>query len=92
VTIAGMAFADHLFKRRHFDRLVIILCVLCVRWYVRFKLSYRDLVEMMAERGLTIAHTTIMRWVIRISALWAGISLKWRRRVPDHSVCSRFHT
>ena len=57
-----MSYADHLFKRRHFDRLIIILCV---RWYVRFKLSYRDLVEMMAERGLSMAHTTIMRWVQR---------------------------
>jgi transposase-like protein len=34
-----------------------------VRCYFRFKLSYRDLVEMMAERGLSMAHTTIMRWV-----------------------------
>ena len=30
-----------------------------------YKLSYRDLVEMMAERGLSMAHTTIMRWVVR---------------------------
>jgi len=51
---------DELFEGRHFDREVIILCV---RWYLRFKLSFRDLVEMMAERGLSIAHTTIMRWV-----------------------------
>jgi transposase-like protein len=43
-----------------FDREVILLCV---RWYLRFKLSLRDLVEMMAERGLSLAHTTIMRWV-----------------------------
>ena len=57
-----MDYADHLFKRRHFDRLIIILCV---RWYVTYKLSYRDLVEMMAERGLSMAHTTIMRWVQR---------------------------
>jgi transposase-like protein len=35
------------------------------RWYVRYKLSLRDLVEMMAERGLELAHTTIMRWVQR---------------------------
>ncbi len=49
-----------LFQGRHFDREVIILCV---RWYLRFKLSFRDLVEMMAERGLSMAHTTIMRWV-----------------------------
>ena len=47
-----------LFEGRHFDREVIILCV---RWYLRFKLSLRDLVEMMAERGLSMAHTTMMR-------------------------------
>jgi transposase-like protein len=51
---------EKLFAGRHFDREVIILCV---RWYLRFKLSLRDLVEMMAERGLAMAHTTIMRWV-----------------------------
>jgi hypothetical protein len=51
---------DELFAGRHFDRDVIILCV---RWYLRFKLSLRDLVEMMTERGLSLAHTTIMRWV-----------------------------
>ena len=51
-----------LFEGRHFDREVIILCV---RWYLRFKLSLRDLVEMMAERGLSMAHTAIMRWVQR---------------------------
>ena len=53
---------QELFEGRHFDREVIILCV---RWYLRFKLSLRDLVEMMAERGLSMAHTTIMRWVQR---------------------------
>jgi transposase-like protein len=53
---------DELFKARHFEREVIVLCV---RWYLRFKLSLRDLVEMMAERGLDLAHTTIMRWVQR---------------------------
>ena len=36
-----------LFAGRHFDREVIILCV---RWYLRYKLSFRDLVEMMSER------------------------------------------
>ena len=34
-----------------------------MRWYLRYKLSFRDLVEMMAERGLHLAHTTILRWV-----------------------------
>ena len=44
-----MGKPGELFTRRHFDRKAIILCV---RWYLRFKLSMRDLVEMMAERGL----------------------------------------
>lgn len=53
---------DGVFGGRHFDREIIVLCVL---WYLRYKLSLRDLVEMMAERGLSLAHTTIMRWVKR---------------------------
>ena len=53
---------EDLFAGRHFERNVIILCV---RWYLRYKLSLRDLVEMMAERGLSLAHTTILRWVKR---------------------------
>jgi transposase-like protein len=57
-----MLSIDDLFKGRHFDREIIILCV---RWYLRFKLSFRDLVEMMAERGISLAHTTIMRWIAR---------------------------
>jgi hypothetical protein len=57
-----MQSADDLFKGRHFDREIIVLCV---RWYLRYKLSFRDLVEMMAERGLSLAHTTIMRSVQR---------------------------
>ena len=51
-----------LFKGRHFDREIIVLCV---RWYLTFKLSSRDLVQMMAERGILLAHTTILRWVQR---------------------------
>jgi transposase-like protein len=57
-----MLSVDELFKGRHFDREIIILCV---RWYLRFKLSFRDLVEMMAERGVDLSHTTIMRWIQR---------------------------
>ncbi|WP_454062982.1 IS6 family transposase [Candidatus Nitrospira salsa] len=48
------------FKGRHFDHDIILLCV---RWYVTYKLSYRDLVEMMEERGISLAHTTVRRWV-----------------------------
>ena len=45
-----------LFKGRHFDREVIVLCV---RGYLSYKLSSRHLVEMMSERGIVLAHTTI---------------------------------
>ena len=58
--MTGVLGLAELFEGRHFDREVIVLCV---RWYLRFKLSFRDLVEMMAERGLSMVHTTIMRWV-----------------------------
>jgi transposase-like protein len=56
--MAGFPGLDGPFEGRHSDREIIVLCV---RWYSRFKLSFRDLVEMMAERGLSMAHTTIMR-------------------------------
>src|SRR6202023_2251351 len=49
-----------LFRGRHFEDEIIILCV---RWYLRYSLSYRDLEEMMAERGLSLDHSTIWRWV-----------------------------
>ncbi|WP_307838221.1 IS6 family transposase [Bacillus cereus group sp. N21] len=39
------------------------MILLTVRWYLRYNLSFRDLVEMLEERGLSISHTTIMRWV-----------------------------
>jgi len=57
-----LPYASSLFRGRHFDRTIIILCI---RWYITYKLSYRDLVEMMAERGVDVSHTTILRWVQR---------------------------
>ncbi|MFN9266148.1 MAG: IS6 family transposase [Acidobacteriota bacterium] len=51
---------DELFAGRHFDKEIVVLCV---RWYPSFKLSYRDLVSMMSERGISLAQTTILRWV-----------------------------
>jgi transposase-like protein len=49
-----------LFKWRHYESEIILLCV---RWYLRYALSYRDLEEIMNERGLSVDHTTIYRWV-----------------------------
>ena len=53
---------SNLFKWKQFQPEIILLCV---RWYLKYSISYRDLVEMMAERGLSLSHTTIMRWVHR---------------------------
>ncbi len=62
-----------LFAGRWFEDEIIILCL---RWYFRYKLSYRDLVGMMSERGLLIAHSTILRWVIRYAE---ACEKRWRR-------------
>jgi IS6 family transposase len=51
-----------LFKGRHFEAEIIVLCV---RWYLRFGLSFRNLEELMAERKLNVDHVTIWRWVQR---------------------------
>lgn len=53
-----------MFKGRHFDQSVILLCV---RWYLAYNLSLRDLEEMMAERGLDVDHSTLHRGVVHFS-------------------------
>ena len=53
-----------LFKWRHFQADIILLNV---RWYCRYALSYRDLEEMMQERGVKVDHSTINRWVLKYS-------------------------
>ena len=51
-----------LFKRRRFPAEIILLCV---RWYRKYGISYRDLAEMMSERGVSVHPSTIFRWVQR---------------------------
>jgi transposase-like protein len=51
---------EELFAGRHFDAEIVVLCV---RWYLSFKRGYRDSVSMMSERGIQLAHTTILRWM-----------------------------
>jgi IS6 family transposase len=51
-----------LFKGRHFEADIIVVCV---RWYLRFGLSFRNLEELMVERGLSVDHVTSWRWVQR---------------------------
>ena len=51
-----------MFKRRRFPVEIILLCV---RWYCKYGISYRDLAEMMQERGVAVDPSTIFRWVQR---------------------------
>ena len=53
---------DPIYRRRRYP---VEIMELCVRWYITYRLSYRDLVAMMAERGVAVSHTTILRWVLR---------------------------
>jgi transposase, IS6 family len=55
-----------LFRGRHFREEIIVLCL---RWYLRYPLSYRNLEEMMAERGLSVDHSTIARRVLHYSPI-----------------------
>src|SRR5882762_8079565 len=89
-----------LFRGRHFEDEIIVLCL---RWYLRYSLSYRDLEEMMAERGLSLDHSTIARWVLRYAPILSrrirGEMRKpnrsWRSRRSNprslHAVCDRSH-
>ncbi len=83
---------DAIYRRRRFSAEIIELCV---RWYITYRLSYRDLVAMMAERGIAVSHTTIMRWVLRYVPEYEQ---RWSRharrtnsswRVDETAICIR---
>jgi transposase-like protein len=77
-----------MFKGRRFDQSVILLCI---RWYLAYSLSLRDLEEMMAERGIADDHATIHRRTIRYAPLLLerfnrrkrGVTGKWHRDETD---------
>jgi transposase, IS6 family len=56
---------------------------LAVRWYLRFGLSYRDVEELLAERGVVVDHVSIFRWVQRFTPLLAEAARPCRHRVGD---------
>ena len=58
--------------------------VLAVRWYLRFALSYRDVEELLTERGVQVDHVTIYRWVLRFAPLLAEAARPCRHAVGDH--------
>ena len=72
------------FKWRHYQGQIILNCV---RWYCKYGISYRDLEEMMSERGIEVDHTTLYRWVQhyapemqkRLTYFWRPrLGLSWR--------------
>ena len=73
-----------IFSGRHFPREVILWAV---RWYCRYGVSYRDLEEMMTERGVPVDHTTIYRWVQKY-APELDKQTRWYRQVPDWQASS----
>ena len=87
---------DPIYRRRRFQAETIELCV---RWYITYRLSYRDLVAMMAERGVNVSHTTILRWVLRYVPVfekrWARyarrVNPSWRIDETSISVRGRWH-
>ncbi len=82
------------FKGRHFEGEVILWAV---RWYCRYGVSYRELEEMLAERGVAVDHTTIHRWVqryapgieARLRWIWRASSLRRSWRVDETYVKAR---
>jgi transposase-like protein len=85
-----------MYRKRAFDADIIELCV---RWYITYRLSYRDLVEMMAERGIQVAHTTVLRWVTRyvpeFEKRWSrfakAVGTSWRVDETYISIKARWH-
>src|SRR5438105_8353742 len=59
------------------------IIVLAVRWYLRFGLSYRDVEELLAERGIEVDHVTVYRWVQRLTPLLADAARPCRHAVGD---------
>jgi transposase-like protein len=65
-------------KRLHYPLEVIVLCV---RWYVAYSLSLRNLEEMMAERGIEVDHSSVHRWVIKLVPLFEKAFRRHKRPV-----------
>ena len=68
------------FKGRRFP---IDIILVCVRWYCKYGISYRDLEEMMSERGM-VDHTTLFRWVQHYAPLMEK-RVRWYQRYTDAS-------
>ena len=78
-----MATRPAIFKWRQSEP-ALILCA--VRWYLRYSLSYRDVEELLEERGLEADHTTVWRWVQRYGPEWEQ---RMRRHLKPTNKSSR---
>jgi len=68
------------FKGRHFQQEMILQCV---RWYLAYSLSYRDIEEIMKERGFKVDHSTIQRWVVHYAPKLESAFQSKKKRVGD---------
>ena len=73
-----MSLIRKAFKRLHYP---IDVIAQCVRWYLAYALSLRDLEEMMAERGILVDHSTLYRWIIRLTPLINKAFRRYKRAV-----------
>jgi len=88
---------DPIYRKRAFDADIIEHCVRC---YITYRLSYRDLVEIMAERGVRVAHSTILRWVTRyvpeFEKRWSrfskAVGTSWRVDETYVSIKAKWHS
>jgi hypothetical protein len=78
--LAGSSSVCSLFKWRQFEPEVILLAV---GWYLPFSLSYRDVEELLAERGVEVDHVSVYRWVQRFTPLLADAARPCRHLVGD---------
>lgn len=68
------------FKGRHTPKSIILQCV---RWFCAYSLSYRNIEEMMAERGVEIDHSTLNRWVVHYAPKLGKVFHKKKKRPGD---------
>lgn len=73
-----MSLIQKSFKHQYYPVDVIAQCV---RWYLAYSLSLRNLEEMVAERGITVDHSTLHRWVIRLVPLLDKAFRRYKRSV-----------
>ena len=94
--MAAALARDPIYRRRRFPAEAIELCV---SWYLTYRLSYRDLAAMTAQRRINVSHTTILRWVLRYvpeyESRWARharpVNPSWRMDETAISIRGRWH-